>query len=74
MHPVPWMQQEMFPYGNIAEKHYDVKPAVGKLLLFPGWLEHSVEKNKTDDIRISISFNLHRDYWRNDNSQDVGYI
>ena len=74
MHPVPWMQQEMFPYGNIAEKHYDVKPAVGKLLLFPGWLEHSVEKNKTDDIRISISFNLHRDYWRNNDSQDVSYI
>jgi ectoine hydroxylase-related dioxygenase (phytanoyl-CoA dioxygenase family) len=47
---------------------------VGKLLLFPGWLQHSVKKNKTDDLRISISFNLLRDYWKNGESQDVGYI
>jgi uncharacterized protein (TIGR02466 family) len=74
MNPTPWMRQELFPFGNIADRQYDIKPAVGKLLLFPGWLQHSVEKNKTDDTRISISFNLHRDYWKNGNSQDVGYI
>lgn len=72
--PTPWMRQELFPFGNIADRQYDIKPVVGKLLLFPGWLQHCVEKNKTDDTRISISFNLHRDYWKNGNSQDVGYI
>jgi uncharacterized protein (TIGR02466 family) len=74
MNAIPWMQQELFPFGNIAEKYYDIKPAVGKLLLFPGWLQHSVKRNKTDDFRISISFNLLRDYWKNGDSQDVGYI
>jgi uncharacterized protein (TIGR02466 family) len=74
MNAIPWMQQEMFPFGNVSAKHHDITPAVGKLLLFPGWLLHAVEKNKTEDTRISISFNLHRDYWRNGASQDVGYI
>ena len=32
-------------------------PQVGRLLLFPSWLEHSVDDNQTDDIRVSISFN-----------------
>jgi uncharacterized protein (TIGR02466 family) len=29
----------------------------GKVVLFPSWLEHSVGANKTDDVRVSISFN-----------------
>lgn len=70
MNPNPWMQQELFPFGNIAEKHCDIIPAVGKILLFPGWLLHQVEKNKTDDTRISISFNFHRDYWKDSPIQD----
>ena len=74
MNPIPWMQQEMFPFGNVSAKHHDIIPAVGKLLLFPGWLLHSVEKNKTDDTRISISFNFHRDYWKDSDSQNSTYI
>jgi uncharacterized protein (TIGR02466 family) len=69
MNPVPWMQQEVFPFGNLVEKYTEIKPAVGKLLLFPGWLNHSVGKNTTDGTRISISFNFHRDFWK-DNTQD----
>jgi uncharacterized protein (TIGR02466 family) len=34
------------------------KPEVGKILLFPGWLEHSVITNTTDSERISVSFNI----------------
>jgi uncharacterized protein (TIGR02466 family) len=30
----------------------------GTLLLFPSYLEHSVDANRSDDERISISFNL----------------
>jgi uncharacterized protein (TIGR02466 family) len=33
-------------------------PQNGKLLLFPGWLDHDVETNTTDNERISISFNI----------------
>lgn len=36
--------------------HY--KPEVGKLILFPGWMVHRVEKNSTDNERISFSFNI----------------
>ena len=34
------------------------KPEVGKIILFPGWLQHGVRSNDTDDIRISLSFNV----------------
>ncbi len=30
----------------------------GTLILFPAWLPHSVEENKSGEIRISVSFNL----------------
>lgn len=64
MNPVPWMQQELFPFGGIAEKYHNIKPSIGKLVLFPGWLLHSVDKNSYEEPRISISFNYHRDYFR----------
>jgi len=35
-----------------------VKPKVGTLVLFPGWLEHGVLSNCTDNERVSVSFNL----------------
>ena len=34
------------------------RPETGKVILFPSWLEHSVGENKTDDIRVSIAFNI----------------
>lgn len=34
------------------------KPIEGKILLFPGWIPHGVKTNETDNIRISISFNI----------------
>ena len=36
----------------------NIKPEVGKLLLFPSWLSHGVTTNTTDYPRISLSFNL----------------
>jgi hypothetical protein len=33
-------------------------PEEGKIVLFPGWLEHGVKPNNTNDERISISFNI----------------
>ena len=35
-----------------------IKPEVGKLLLFPGWLTHYVEPSEAGTTRISVSFNL----------------
>lgn len=35
-----------------------VKVDEGTLLLFPAWLQHSVSANRSQDVRVSIGFNL----------------
>ena len=35
-----------------------VNPTEGELILFPGWLDHGVQTNDTDDERVSVSFNI----------------
>lgn len=44
-------------------RHYHTratfKPSPGMILLFPGWLEHGVQTNNTDNERISIAFNIY---------------
>lgn len=47
----------MGEYVAINESHI-VKPAIGKLLMFPGPLEHGIKTNTTNKRRISISFNI----------------
>ena len=39
---------------------YRIEPKENMLLYFPGWLEHEVEPNNSNEERISISFNLIR--------------
>jgi uncharacterized protein (TIGR02466 family) len=34
------------------------KPQAGTMLLFPSWLLHGVEMSLSDDLRISMSFNI----------------
>lgn len=34
------------------------KPQAGSMLLFPSWLVHGVETNLSEDVRISLSFNI----------------
>ncbi|MBK17478.1 MAG: hypothetical protein CMM52_01385 [Rhodospirillaceae bacterium] len=41
---------------NSGRATLNVEP--GTLLLFPAWLVHSVEPNPSENLRISISFNL----------------
>ena len=38
------------------EAHID--PIPGRIVMFPSWLWHSVEENKSEDLRISVSFNF----------------
>ena len=38
------------------EAHID--PIPGRIVMFPAWLWHSVEENKSEDLRISVSFNF----------------
>ena len=38
-----------------------IDPIPGRIIMFPAWLWHSVEENKSNDIRISVSFNFIQD-------------
>jgi hypothetical protein len=48
--------------GNIEFREHEetlsITPLVGKLLIFPGTLEHRVTVNNSQDIRISLATNL----------------
>ena len=45
--------------GHIARPSlHHFKPQIGDVLIFPAWLEHSVEPNYSNEDRISISFNI----------------
>jgi len=39
-------------------REVNYEPIAGRCIMFPSWLEHRVEPNQSDDIRISISFNF----------------
>jgi uncharacterized protein (TIGR02466 family) len=68
--PNPFIAQELFPLGNQVHKYVAYKPAVGKIIIFPGWLDHKVEKNYSENARISIAFNYLYD---NSNIGQRGY-
>ena len=49
------------PVQQLSAENADmvvVKIKDGALLLFPAWLQHSVDPNRSQNTRISISFNL----------------
>ena len=48
---------------------FRIPPTERKLILFPGWLEHGVERNNTDNLRMCLSANLTLDY--NDLSENL---
>lgn len=43
------------PYNTSV---YTVIPQVGKMIMFPSWLQHQVESNESNEDRISIAFNV----------------
>jgi len=43
---------------NPGAQTISYKPEVGKLILFPGFVEHGVYENTTDNERVSVSFNI----------------
>jgi uncharacterized protein (TIGR02466 family) len=36
------------------------KPTAGRLIMFESWVQHSIQCNKSDKVRISLAFNLRR--------------
>jgi uncharacterized protein (TIGR02466 family) len=53
---MPIRKQGQPPKHLWREAHLD--PIPGRILMFPAWLWHCVEPNKSNDIRISVSFNF----------------
>lgn len=55
MNPCPMFSTFMLEH---LTNNFTITPQVGKLLLFPSWLEHGVHVNNTDHERMSVSFNI----------------
>jgi|TARA_R110001592_G_scaffold293771_2_gene563462 uncharacterized protein (TIGR02466 family) len=48
----------MQSYTPISASCIAFEPMSSKLILFPGWLPHGVDRNQTEEDRVSISFNV----------------
>jgi uncharacterized protein (TIGR02466 family) len=61
--PLPWENLNFIPNDPIATKsarcYHRIKPQNGLLLLFPGFIIHSVETNLSNRNRTSIVINAH---------------
>ena len=44
-------------YNNFTGGKASYKPESGKVLIFPSWVKHSVDGSRSEQQRISISFN-----------------
>ena len=62
--PNQFVELELFSIGSMVGKQHAIQPKNGKIVLFPGWLSHKVDRNTTDTTRISISFNYLRDNFK----------
>jgi len=47
--------------GRDMWRDANIEPVVGRIIMFPAWLWHAVEPNKSNDLRISVSFNFIQD-------------
>ena len=47
-----------YTVGNPAEKMYVSRNIAGKLTLFPNFVPHFTTKHRTDDVRITLAFEL----------------
>jgi hypothetical protein len=64
-YPYAWVYYVQIPpgSGDLTFWFFDrfknhITPTVGSIILFPGWMQHSVSRNTGKDIRISVSGNL----------------
>jgi len=53
---MPNRKKGKLPSELWREVHYE--PKAGIVVMFPAWLWHEVQPNKSNDIRISVSFNF----------------
>jgi uncharacterized protein (TIGR02466 family) len=53
---VPRRTEQPLPKHLWKEVHFE--PIQGRCIMFPSWLNHTVDINQSNDIRISVSFNF----------------
>ena len=53
---MPNRKEGKLPPQLWREVHYE--PKAGRCIMFPAWLWHEVQPNRSNDTRISVSFNL----------------
>ena len=62
-----------FPYLGWYFGYWMVENTLGKIMLFPSWLEHRVKPNTTGQVRVSLGFDMFTehsiDYVRNNRNQ-----
>jgi uncharacterized protein (TIGR02466 family) len=46
------------PLDSYLWREVHFEPVAGRLIMFPSWLNHCVDPNQSNDIRISVSFNF----------------
>jgi uncharacterized protein (TIGR02466 family) len=51
-------EQILTPNSNKFKNDYTIYPSNGMIIIFPGWLNHRVLPNNSNEDRISISFNI----------------
>lgn len=51
-------QNKFREFNNINQGKYYIEPKENVLILFPSWLPHYVEQNKSNEDRIGLSFNF----------------
>jgi len=59
----PRVASRMLPYPISATNEFTaeevrMKPEEGRMYVFPGWLEHGVDENRSHYDRVSIAFNV----------------
>ena len=53
---MPRREEGQLPPELWREIHYE--PVAGRAIMFPAWLWHEVQPNRSNDTRISVSFNF----------------
>ena len=57
-----WHQEWFEDYNDVNCHTFEITPKSGLLVLFPSWLEHSVDRNTLNEDRVSLSFNTEIKY------------
>jgi len=58
VHPAHYLINEKYGDNKIFETEYSIKNKIGKIIIFPSFLEHYVKKQKSPGITISGNLNI----------------